>query len=332
MATMEDVARVAKVSLSTVSHVVNGTRRVSDDTVAAVHQAMQAIGYVPNMLARALAGASSSTIGVAISAFTNHYFSETVRAIDAECVRHGMMMLFSDTHDEPGQQLKVVQNLHQRRVDGILLAPTDDPQQRTLEYLHANKIPSVLVDRFHTHGFDQIGVENEQSTIQLVEHLIGHGHRRIGFISGATGLSTTRERLQGYRLALQQAGLPYDPELVRNGESNLDLARRATAGLLALPQPPSAIVTANNMMTIGSVQALRDAAIDVPADMALVGFDDFDWAGYFNPRLTLMAQPLEELGAQAVQMLLERIRHPERETRTVRLSPTLQVRHSCGCK
>ena len=140
MATMEDVARAADVSLSTVSHVLNGTRKVSPKTVAAVNAAMQQIGYVPNMLARALAGSSSGTIGVAISAFTNHYFSETVRAIEAACTRHGLMMLFSDTHDNPAQELKVVQNLHQRRVDGIVLAPSGDPHNRALAYLNSNKI------------------------------------------------------------------------------------------------------------------------------------------------------------------------------------------------
>jgi LacI family transcriptional regulator len=141
MATMEDVARAADVSLSTVSHVLNGTRKVSPKTVAAVNAAMQQIGYVPNMLARALAGSSSGTIGVAISAFTNHYFSETVRAIEAACTRHGLMMLFSDTHDDPEQELKVVQNLHQRRVDGIVLAPSGDAHNRALAYLTSTRSP-----------------------------------------------------------------------------------------------------------------------------------------------------------------------------------------------
>lgn len=332
MATMEDVARAADVSLSTVSHVLNGTRKVSPKTVAAVNAAMQQIGYVPNMLARALAGSSSGTIGVAISAFTNHYFSETVRAIEAACTRHGLMMLFSDTHDDPEQELKVVQNLHQRRVDGIVLAPSGDAHNRALDYLTSNKIASVLVDRMSPQPFDQVGVENTHATAELVSHLITvHGHRRIGFISGAPGLSTTDERIDGYRLALQRANIAFDPQLLRSGDSNLERSGAATLELLALAQRPTAIVAANNLMTIGTMHALRDAQIAVPHDVALAGFDDFDWADYFSPRLTVMAQPLEELGAMAVDLLIERIAHPERAQHVQRLSPALRVRNSCGC-
>ncbi|KAB8038168.1 LacI family DNA-binding transcriptional regulator [Janthinobacterium aquaticum] len=332
MATMEDVARAADVSLSTVSHVVNGTRKVSPKTVAAVNAAMQQIGYVPNMLARALAGSSSGTIGVAISAFTNHYFSETVRAIEAACTRHGLMMLFSDTHDDPAQELKVVQNLHQRRVDGIVLAPSGDPHNRALEYLSSNNIASVLVDRMSPLAFDQVGVENSEATAELVSHLIEqHGHRRIGFIAGAPGLSTTDERIDGYRLALQRAGIAFDSDLLRWGNSNLERSGAATRELLALAQRPTAIVAANNLMTIGTMHALRDAQVAVPQDVALAGFDDFDWADYFSPRLTVMAQPLEELGAMAVDLLIERIANPARAQHVQRLSPVLRVRNSCGC-
>jgi len=332
MATMEDVARAADVSLSTVSHVVNGTRKVSPKTVAAVNAAMQQIGYVPNMLARALAGSSSGTIGVAISAFTNHYFSETVRAIEAACTRHGLMMLFSDTHDDPAQELKVVQNLHQRRVDGIVLAPSGDPHNRALAYLSSNNIASVLVDRMSPLAFDQVGVENSEATAELVSHLIEqHGHRRIGFIAGAPGLSTTDERIDGYRLALARAGIAFDSDLLRWGNSNLERSGAATRELLALAQRPTAIVAANNLMTIGTMHALRDADVAVPQDVALAGFDDFDWADYFSPRLTVMAQPLEELGAMAVDLLIERIANPARAQHVQRLSPVLRVRNSCGC-
>jgi LacI family transcriptional regulator len=331
LATMEDVARAANVSMSTVSHVLNGTRKVSPDKVSAVKEAMQKIGYLPNTLARTLAGSASRTIGVAISGLTNHYFSETVRAIEAACAKHGLMMFFADTHDDPRHELSVVQALHQRRVDGILLAPTADPEFQTLEYLRANKIPAVLVDRFMSCEFDQVGVENELSSMQLVSHLIEHGHRRIGLISGTPGLSTTDERIEGYRAALEKAGLEFDEALVRCGESNIDPARFATCDLLALDSPPTAIMAANNLMTIGVMHALRDKNIEVPTEMALVGFDDFDWADYFSPRLTVMAQPLEDLGARAVALLMRRIKKPDENRQIVRLAPTCRIRNSCGC-
>ena len=331
MIKMEDVAKRARVSTSTVSHVLNGTRKVSAKTVEAVQRAVQELGYVPNTLARSLARSRTNTIGVAISALSNHYFSETVHAIETECARHGIMMLFVDTHDDPAQELRVVQALHHRRVDGILLAPSSDPQQAALAYLRSNAIPSVLVDRMAVEGFDQVGVENRQSTAELVTHLIGHGHRRIGMIAGHRGLSTTEERIEGYRQALVEADLPWDPQLLIDGESNSESARVATSALLRLNPPPTAILAANNLMTIGAMHALRDASIEVPEQMALVGFDDFDWADFFLPRLSVIAQPVQALGARAVQLLLQRIDKPDGKRLSERLAPTLRIRNSCGC-
>ena len=318
---MDDVASRAGVSTSTVSHVLNGTRKVSPASVQAVQQAIQALGYIPNTLARSLARSSTSTIGVAISALSNHYFSETVHAIESECAKHGYMMLFVDTHDDPEQELRVVTALHHRRVDGVILAPSND--SKALEYLRTNQIPAVLVDRMMSAQFDQVGVENTQATQALITHLIGHGHRRIGFIAGRTGFSTTDERVAGYKAALQAAGLAFDPQLLVNGGSNTEPARQATVQLLGLDAPPTAIMAGNNLMTLGAMHALRDAQIEVPGQMALVGFDDFDWADFFVPRLTLIAQPVNDLGARAVHLLLQRMATPEATPHSVRLAPSL---------
>nr|WP_218580412.1 LacI family DNA-binding transcriptional regulator [Pseudomonas sp. Q1] len=326
---MDDVASRAGVSTSTVSHVLNGTRKVSPVTVQAVQRAIEELGYIPNTLARSLARSSTSTIGVAISALSNHYFSETVHAIETECAKHGYMMLFVDTHDDPEQELRVVTALHHRRVDGMVLAPSNG--SKALDYLRVNQIPTVLVDRMMSEQFDQVGVDNAQPTQALIAHLIAHGHRRIGFIAGREGFSTTDERVAGYRAALQAAGLPFDPQLLVNGGSNTQPARQATAQLLGLAAPPTAIMAGNNLMTLGAMHALRDAHIAVPGQMALVGFDDFDWADFFVPRLTLIAQPVQALGARAVDLLLQRMARPDAPTQSVRLAPTLRLRHSCGC-
>ncbi|KAB0569110.1 LacI family transcriptional regulator [Pseudomonas palleroniana] len=329
MVTMDDVASRAGVSTSTVSHVLNGTRKVSPVTVQAVQRAIEELGYIPNTLARSLARSSTSTIGVAISALSNHYFSETVHAIETECAKHGYMMLFVDTHDDPEQELRVVTALHHRRVDGMVLAPSNG--SKALDYLRANQIPAVLVDRMMSEQFDQVGVDNAQPTQALIAHLIAHGHRRIGFIAGREGFSTTDERVAGYRAALQAAGLAFDAQLLVNGGSNTQPARQATAQLLGLAAPPTAIMAGNNLMTLGAMHALRDAHIAVPGQMALVGFDDFDWADFFVPRLTLIAQPVQALGARAVDLLLQRMARPDAPTQSVRLAPTLRLRHSCGC-
>jgi LacI family transcriptional regulator len=239
------------------------------------------------------------------------------------------MMLFVDTHDDPEQELRVVTALHHRRVDGIVLAPSNGSM--ALAYLQANEIPAVLVDRMMSEHFDQVGVENAQPTQALIEHLIAHGHRRIGFIAGRAGFSTTDERVAGYKAALQAAGLVFDPQLLVDGGSNTEPARQATVQLLGLAAPPTAIMAGNNLMTLGAMQALREAQIEVPGQMALVGFDDFDWADLFVPRLSLIAQPVKALGARAVELLLQRMAAPGAPPQSVRLAPTLQLRNSCGC-
>jgi LacI family transcriptional regulator len=330
MVTMETVAATAGVSTSTVSHVINKTRKVHPDTERAVLDAIKKVGYSPNHLARALAGVPTRTVGVAIAALSNHYFGEVVHAIEAECAKNGLMMLLADTHEDPDYELKVVQALHERRVDGILIASTADPQHRALEYLRERAVPTVLVDRLIGTAFDQVAVEGRDAAKALVSHVVGLGHRRIAFVAGASGLPTTHERLEGYRLALEAARIPFDPELVQSGESKIEPAREAVRHLLALRQRPTALMTGNNLMTIGAMGALRDAGLSVPREVSLVGFDDFDWADVFSPRLTVMAQPVEELGQRAVRLLVRRIANPAARRQTVRLQPTLRVRDSAG--
>jgi LacI family transcriptional regulator len=165
----------------------------------------------------------------------------------------------------------------------------------------------------------------------LVTHLAELGHKRIGLVAGLPGLSTTTERITGYRHGLAYAGLPYDERLVAHGDSRSGAAERTTGALLSLAAPPTALVTGNNAMTIGALRALRERGLSVPADMALCCFDDFSWADLFTPRLTAISQPSKEIGARALQLLLERLASPSRPDRTVRLPATLVHRTSCGC-
>src|SRR5207302_966497 len=198
----------------------------------------------------------TNSVGVELTAIINIYFSEIVQAIEVECARHDHTLLLADTHDEPRAELRAVQTLHQRRVDGIILAPSSDPEQQALWYLTRHSVPVVLVDRMINKGFDQVGVENRKSTAQLVAHMISHGHRRIGMISGLAGLATTVERVAGYRAALRKEDIPFDPHLIRSGESRSAPARTATYELIRMDDPPTALITANNLMTIGALRAL----------------------------------------------------------------------------
>jgi LacI family transcriptional regulator len=165
----------------------------------------------------------------------------------------------------------------------------------------------------------------------LVRHLASHGHKRIAFVAGQSGFSTTRERTEGYKAALKASGIPYDETLLVAASATTQSATLATRKLFELNDPPTALATGNNLATIGVMHALRELGLRVPDDVALVGFDDFEWADYFEPRLTVVAQPCQEIGREAASLLIERITKPDGKRRTIRLKPQLVLRTSCGC-
>ncbi|MER5750959.1 LacI family DNA-binding transcriptional regulator [Streptomyces sp. NPDC002088] len=336
MPTMADVARSAGVSVATVSHVLNDTRPVLPHTRRAVLDAMDELGYTPNTLARSLVTSRTRSIGLAVSAISNPYFTEILQGVEAGALEHGYSLLIADPHDDPEHERKVVQLLHERRVDGMIVAPSAEPGE-LVTYLARHHVPTVFLDRVigvpadGAPRFDQVCAENAEPVTRLVTHLAGLGHRRIALVAGVPGLSTTSERIAGYRHGLATAGLPHDERLVAHGDSATEAAERATATLLSLAAPPTALVTANNAMTIGALRALRERGLSVPEDIALCCFDDFAWADLFSPQLTAIAQPSREIGAEAVRVLLERLAAPDRPARTVRLPCTFVHRTSCGC-
>ena len=329
---MAEVARVAGVSQSTVSHVINQTRRIRPDTERSVRQAIERTGYTNDGIARSLRTGQTHLIGLAISAISNPYFGEVVHAMERESVRAGYALLLMDTHDDPEREAEALSQLLTRRVDGVIVA-TAGTSVTALEHLARRQVPTLLFDRVPADaerlGLDAIAVENVEAVAQLVDHLAEQGHRRIGMIAGQAGLITTEERVTGYRLGLRRNDLPPDEGLVQYGGST-DAVGAAVPALVRGPRACSALVTGNNATTIASMAALARLGVAVPADLALVAFDDFPWADYFHPRLTAMSQPLDELGHRSIELLLERMAEPDRPPRTERLTPTLVHRESCG--
>jgi LacI family transcriptional regulator len=332
-ATMAEVAADANVSVSTVSHVVNGTRPVSDIVRARVLDAIRLNDYSPNTVARSLATSDTYLIGIVMSALTNSFFVPVVAAIDRAGRRRGYSSVLADNRDRVEDEAEVVNMLLSRRVDGIVLAPTAGDKEAVLDRLAAEQVPTVLIDRFADDRFDQVGVENIEATASLVKHLALLGHGRIAFVSGMEGLSTSSERLSGYRLGLEESNLPFQPDLVRSGKSASAPAERAVTYLLARRDPPTAIVSGNNYMTIGVLRALQRNGMRVPEDIAVVAYDDLDFGGVFQPRLTVMAQPVSEIANKAVGFLINRMtdrgrtRGPER----IQIPATFVHRDSCGC-
>ena len=331
--TMSDVGRVAGVSSSTVSHVVNGTRHTSPDTRAAVLAAIESTGYLGDGIARSLRTGTTQSIGLAMSALSNTYFAAFVHAIEKEISRSGFSLVLADTHDDPEREARAVQEILSHRVDAMIVAPTNGSVE-VLDQLATRRVPTVLLDRVPTgemrDGMDAIGVENAEPTALLVDHLVALGHSRIAFVGPNSALSTTKERTEGFFEGLRRNGIEIDDALVTSGGSPEKPSPDAITALFDLPAPPTAVVAGNNEMTITVMRQLRSLGLAVPDDVALVSFDDFDWADLFSPRLTAMAQPAEAIGRGAVEMLFQRLQEPDLAPRVVRLAPVFEHRESCG--
>lgn len=331
MVKMADVAKSAGVSMTTVSHVLNNTRPVSDALRQRVLAAVEHTGYTPNSVARALATQNTMLIGVVMSFLSNPFFAPLVAHIDRTARRKGYTLLLTENHENAVDEVTQVKVMLDRHVDGIIIAPAAHDLQQILHLLTSSQTPTVLIDRLADGQFDEVGAENVAPTAHLVEHLAGHGHSRIGFISGRAGLSTTSERLSGYRLGLASSRLEFDHHLVRAGASQVGPARRAVKALMTGAHPPTALVSGNNAMTVGALRGLQDLGLRVPDDVALAVFDDFEWADLMSPRLTAIAQPVPEIGTMATRLLLRRIDGYTGPTERHAIPSVLHVRQSCGC-
>ena len=324
---MADIARVSGVSITTVSHVMNRTRPVRPETESAVLAAAGQLGYQG---AAAGGTAPGRVLGVASSAFSNPSFSELLHGIEQVATRNGYSLLLSDTHDDAGTELRAMTELIEHRVQAVLLAASADPGA-ALAYARGQDLPVVLLDRMIDAEVDQVGSDNVESVGRLVDHLAELGHTRVAMISGLPGLSTTEERIEGFRRAALRHGIEVTDATVVTGQGDDERSQEAMTRLMTGDRPPTAVVAGNNRATIGAMRAARRLGLEVPRDVALVGYDDFDWADLFHPRLTVVAQPTAQIGETAVDLVISRILDPERAPRRLTLATTFVHRESCGC-
>jgi LacI family transcriptional regulator len=331
--TIREVATRADVSPMTVSRVVNASPRVSPETRRRVESAIGELGYVPNRLARGLSQRKTGTLGVLVPDIANPFFTNVVRGAEEVAWRSGFHVLLCNTDGDLERERGYLQDMVAFRVEGLLIAPVSDSTRPMLRAVRRNGVPFVLVDR-SIGGYDCDVVQGDSivGARRLVDHLLGLGHRRIALVTERSDISTARDRLLGYRQALEDAGVPFDEELVAVSSAiHTAGATDATRGLLSLADPPTAIFAVNNVTAIGAAVAVREAGLSVPEDLALVCFDDIEHASTISPFLTVMAQPAETFGTLAAQLLLDRIagRATDR-ARTVVLPPDLIVRRSSG--
>lgn len=328
MVKLADVARLAGVSVTSVSHVVNGSRAVSDELRARVKGALEATGYRPNAVARALRRSTTESIGFVASDIGNAFSTSVIRGAELGCRNAGRTLLVANSHEDPALELAAVDNFCRWPVDGLILAPTPGITSETLGNLRALNMAVVMIDQKVDANFDHVLVANVQPVREMVSRLVAVGHRRIGMIAGPAGASTTGERIQGWTEAHEGAGIAVDASLLISGIVQSAAAEVAVKQLMRLPDPPTAVFSGSGAISLGVVGGLRRLGLKIPKDVSVVGFDDFEWADAFEPRLSVIAQPTTEIGQEAVRLLMLRLKSPQRRRVVRRLEPTLIMRES----
>jgi DNA-binding LacI/PurR family transcriptional regulator len=326
--TRNDVAERAGVSVAVVSYVVNdGPRPVSPQTRAKVERAIEELGYYPNELARGLRLQQSSTIGLIIPNLTNPVYAEIAHSMEGVCTQEGYLMLLGDSGRDPVREKKLVQMLRAKQVDGVVMIPNQAPME-LVELLQHARIPSVILEH-ELPGQHCITIDDLEGGRLGTRHLLSLGHRRIGLIRRTPSTASSSQRFTGYRQALEEAGVGFNPALVIESGPGQEAGSRSMQRLLALPQPPTAVFTHNDVLALGAMHAIRSAGLQIPDDISVVGYDDTAPTAYLGPPLTTVRFPKEEMGRRAGEMILRLAQHQdELPPRTLTLPVKLLVRGS----
>ncbi len=329
MVTIRDVARRVGVSPTTVSHVMNETRFVSEELRTRVYQAIGELNYQPNAIARSLRCKKTQNIGMIIPDIAYPFLAEVARGVEDTGFKLGYNVILCDSNGTLERETACIDLLREKQVDGIVFVAAGE-SSRHVETLIKQGMPVIVVDR-ELPGLevDSVLADNLQGGYQATEYLIQLGHRCIGCITGPPDLSISSQRVSGYRQALERYSIPLCDELVVTGYFRHQEGYRAMRELLTLDRHPTAVFACNDIMAVGAIRAAKDKGLGVPEGIAIIGFDDIALASFISPRLTTVAQPKHEMGAIAVELLAERVNDKSRPTKKVILPTQLVVRESC---
>jgi DNA-binding LacI/PurR family transcriptional regulator len=330
MASLQEVARHAKVSIATVSRVLNQSDKVVPETRAIVEKTLRDLGYRPSRVARRLRmkDGRAHLVGLIIPDIQNPFYAEIARGVEDAAYAAEYALLLCNSDENPEKELFYLGVMRDESVDGIVLPPFDEADAAVVDTINTG-IPIVCVDRsLAKEKTDLVEVDNYRGAHEAVSHLIARGHKNIGLIEGRAQVSTSRERRRGYLDALAEHGLTAKKEFMRSGDFKQESGRVLTNELLSLRTPPTALFVCNNLMTVGALAAIHQRNLRIPQDVAIVGFDDLPWAEALDPPPTVVRQPAYNVGRQAMELLLKRIMEPERPPVTLRLLPELVIRRS----
>ncbi len=327
-AKIEDVARQAGVSTATVSRVLSGKPYVREELRTRVLEAIQALDYRPSRVARSLRVQRSSIIGLIISDIQNPFFTSMVRAVEDVAYAQQYSVFLCNSDEDIEKESMYIDLMMAEQVSGIIVSPTSGDNE-VYRQLVEQELPVVAIDRRVTSvAIDTVVSDNVTAARTVVTHLIDNGHRRIGAVLGVPDASTGAERYDGYMAALTAADIESDPELVKIGIPRANMGYALTDVLLSLKDPPTALFTGNNLLTMGALRAIYEQKLRIPEDVALAAFDEMDWMFLLNPSLTVVAQPTYEMGQKAAELLLERIEQPDLPPREIVMQPMVKFRES----
>lgn len=327
--TMSDVAARANVSKTTVSHVINNTRFVEEETRQRVLQAVAELGYRPSVAARSLTTNRTETVGAIVSDSSNYFFAEVLHGVEEILRPENYALFVCNTAEILEHEAHYLDLLLRQRVDGIIAAATSR-RWDILAEAEVQHTPVVFLDRaFEGLRGPFVGVDNKAGAYLGTRHLIECGHRKIGILAGFQRLSTMRERLAGFRRALQEHGIPLPEEWVVTSSLGVQAGQKAMRHLLTLSERPTAVFLNNNLLSLGALLAMGELGLRCPEGTSVIGFDDHPWAAVSDPPLTVVKQPTQQLGRVAAKMMLALIRGEELPESRVLLECELIVRQSC---
>lgn len=333
---ISDIAKKARVSTATVSRVINGSTLVKPETRDKVLQIIAESGYTPSAVAKSLSVRTTHTVGVVIPDIENPFFSSAMISIARVAESHLYNVAFFSSEETLEREHNALYVARQQRLDGVILAPCDgtDPVTRsTLEEFERQGVAVVLLDRdLEGGGFSVVLTEDQKGSCDAVRQLIRAGHRRIAAITGVPSHRPISWRLTGYRQALEEAGIPFREEYVVRADQQIDLACEMTGALLDLPEPPTAIFTCSNMMTLGCLRYCTGHGIVPGRDLGLVGFDEIEVLRDVGLRLSVVHRSPREMGRIAMELLLKRLEQPDGEKETVIVPTELILRGSERCR
>jgi LacI family transcriptional regulator len=325
---MKQVAERAGVSISTVSHVINNTRVVSDDVRQRVLGIIDEMHYIPSAVARSLKNDKTHTIGVLVPNSSNPYFAELIRWIEEAAFQLGYNIILCNAHGDHHKQTAYLRLLMEKRIDGLVLVASGADDEQDL-LLHNPSVPIVQLERaLPGLDADLILAGEEEGAHEATRHLIDLGHRAIACVAGPADLPRTRERVGGFQRAMREAGLAVPEEYIVHAAFTSAGGYAAFEQLLALAHPPSAVFVTSDLMALGGLCAASQAGIRLPAQLSVVGYDDIDGADYASPPLTTVAPPKREMAHRAIEQLIGRIKGNEDPLRNTAFVSRLVVRAS----